>query len=525
MGKTYRNKRYIYDPLYGVIYLPDFIWDIIPSPELQRLREVRLCNINSFCLIGGANINRYEHAIGTCYLAHECLKSWPPLNPMDEKERKLFLLAALLHDVPSAAFGHSVEYVESKIGFKHEAFKYAISGEEEAAAAAYLYKSATLEPIFFGMYRELLSKISSEDLNEIDKIIKGEGRFGPLINSTMDLDNIDNVFRLGYHIGTVNSGEVPLKLAMSLYTKNNKLIVRKEAIPLIEEWHGVRKKLYSLLLLNLEEFSAKCMLTEAMELAKIKKIHPFNWYDVDYELLEKLFKIPSVRIPIKERLFSLDIKFEDVLSKSIMTEELKILFRSHGIDITPSASIELEKDGWRIRSKAKEYFIKVKSGKLVVYKIGIRGIEISEIISRLMKGDLYGCIGIFSTAKTEKYGIFIDTNKRSELEDEITQIIRSKIASRFKSAMVALHSIIDVNKTERQVCIQTDDGRVVKIGKSSNRLLVGVFFRNRDLSIYKMKNVSNGTKIRQEVYTYLSNILEDPNLQEVKLYGEIDECK
>jgi len=40
-----------------------------------------------------------------------------------------------------------------------------------------------------------------------------------------------------------------------------------------------------------------------------------------------------------------------------------------------------------------------------------------------------------------------------------------------------------------------------------------------------MKNVSNGNKIRQEVYTYLSNILEDPNLQEVKLYGEIDECK
>ena len=91
--------------------------------------------------------------------------------------------------------------------------------------------------------------------------------------------------------------------------------------------------------------------------------------------------------------------------------------------------------------------------------------------------------------------------------------------------MVALHSIIDVNKTERQVYIQTDDGRVVKIGKSSNRLLVGVFFRNRDLSIYNMENISNSDKIRREVYIYLSNTLEDSNLQEVKLYGEIDGCK
>lgn len=443
MKKTYKNKKYIYDALYGIIYLPDFIWDIIPCPELQRLREVRLCNINSFCLTGGANINRYEHAIGTCYLAQECLNSWPPLNPISEKEKKLFLLAALLHDVPSAAFGHSVQYIESRFGFKHEAFKYAITGGKETD---YLYKSATLEPIFFGMPRELLSKISDENLDKIDEIINGKGRFGPLINSTMDLDNIDNVFRLGYHIGLVKSGAVPLKLARSLYVEDNKLVIRKEVISFVEDWHKIRKKLYSLLLLNPEEFSAKCMLTEAIEIAKAKEIHPFSWYDIDYELFKKLSDISS---------------------------------------------------------------------------------ESSIIISRLLKGDLYGCIVTFSTIRIDKYGIFSDTRKRTKSEDELNRRIRSKVPSRFKSAMVALHPIIDVNKTERQVCIQTDKGRIAKIGKSSNRLLIGVFFKNQDLNIYKIKNVSNDTmhKIRQEVYIYVSDILEDPNLQEVELYGEINACK
>ena len=440
MKKIHKNKRYVYDPLYGIIYLPDFIWDIIHSPELQRLREVRLCNINSLCLTGGANINRYEHAIGTYHLAQECLNSWPPLNPISEKERKLFLLAALLHDMASAAFGHSVEYIESKEGFDHEkAFEYVAVGEK---GESYQYKSATLEPIFFGMTRELSSKITKEDLEAIGKIITGKGRFGPLINSTMDLDNIDNVFRLAYHIGLVKSGEVPLKLAKSLWIENGKLVLNKEAVYLVEEWHKVRKKLYLLLLRNPEEFSAKCMLTEAIELAKAKDLFSFSWHDVDYELLQKLSEVSS---------------------------------------------------------------------------------ETSVIISRLMKGILYGCIGIFSTTKTDKYKIFSDMSRRRELEDELTEMMRSKFSPRFKSAMVAIHPIIDVNKTERQVCIQTDDDQVIQIGKSSNRLLIGVFLKNVDLDMYKINTLPNNviSRIRHEISICISNILEDERLEEVVLYDEI----
>ena len=444
MKNINKNERYIYDALYGMIYLPEFIWDVIRCPELQRLREVRLCNINSFCLTGGANINRYEHAIGTCHLAEECLNSWRPLNRGSSKEEKRFLLAALLHDVVSGAFGHSLEYIESKEGFEHEkAFDYVVIGGK---GGSYRYKSASLEPIFFGRHRELLSMVPEEDLKAIGAIIEGRGRFGPLVNSTMDLDNIDNVFRLGYHIGLVKSGEVPLKLAKSLYTQNGKLVVKKEAVPLIEEWHKIRKKLYLLLLLNPEEFSAKCMLTEAIELAKKKQVHPFNWYDVDYELLEKLANISA---------------------------------------------------------------------------------EGAVIVSRLMRGDLYGCIAIFSSSKTDKYKVLNSTNKRRELEDEISGIMRSKSAARFKSALIALHPIIDENKIERQVWIGTDEGSTVQIGKSSNQLLIGVFFKNTDLNMYKISNIQGDTvrAVRDKVYAYLSDVLEDKDLCEVNLYEEIKECE
>lgn len=442
MDEALKNKRYIFDPLYGINYFPDFVWNVINSPELQRLREVRLCNINSFCLVGAANINRYEHAIGTCILAKECLNSWPLFNPISKKEYELFLLAALFHDITSAAFGHSVEYIESKEGFEHEkAFEYIVLGKK---SSNYNYKSVTLEPIFFGMCRELLSRLTEEDLKIIGKIIAGKGRFGPLINSDIDLDNIDNVFRLGYHIGIVKSGDIPLELAKSLYIESDKLIAREESIPLFEMWYNVRKNLYSLLLLNPEEFSAKCMLSEAIEIAKVKNIRPFNWYHVDFEVLEKLSKKSS---------------------------------------------------------------------------------ETSVIISRLMTGNLYGCAGIFSTKKTEFFKIFNDLKRKEEIENDIKNKIQENSNLKFKSLIIKIHIIVDINKTERKINITTENKKFISIGNSSNQLLIGVFFKNVDLNFQGILNIPSHLiyKIHQIIINYLSNILNDPELKKIELYNEIKE--
>ena len=537
-----RGKRYIYDPLYGPIYLPNFIWDILSCPELQRLREVRLCNINSLCLTGGANINRYEHAIGTCYLAKICLKNWPPLNPITKEEKIHFLLAALLHDVVSGAFGHSIEYIE---GFKHEEdFVYAVTGEK---GSKYEYMSVSTEPIFFGMSRELIPRLENLkkkyraeiDIKKIGEIIAGKGRFGPLLNNIMDLDNIDNVFRLAYHIGLVKSGEIPIKLAKSLYIKNKKLVIRKNAIHLIEVWYNVRKKLYSFLLLNPEEFSAKCMLTEAIELAKIKEKNPFRWYYVDFELLENLLRIPIVEISVRKPIppdmkSTLSIDFKKELDKLNISKNLKsTLLEQYGIDLSSSVIVEKIGDEWKIKDGDKEYLIKKRRSEFVIYKVVKRGESISTIISRLMKGELYGCIGIFSTSRTEKANIFFDFSKKRELEDELSSIIREKcgtILSRLKNAMIAIHPIIDVNKTERQVIIDTDDGESIKVGKSSNRLLIGVFFRNKELNIYDLfslneKHPEKLKRVKEEVYKYLVEILDDLNLKKLELYGELNEYR
>jgi hypothetical protein len=515
--------RYIYDPLYGIVYLPQYMWTVLSCPELQRLREVRLCNINSLCLTGGANINRFEHSIGTCHLALECLANWPPLNPLDERTKRQFILAALLHDIANGPFGHSIEYIESKKGFDpEEAFKYVVLG---TPGQSYNYWQARLEPIFFSLQKDLVRRLPMEDIEAIGKIIGGKGRLGQLINGNMDLDNIDNVFRLAYHIGIVKSGEVALNLARSLFVERGKVVVKEKGASQIQEWFNVRRKLYSFLLLNPEEFSAKCMLSEAVELAKLKPGFALTWHDTDYDLLVRLLNASPIRLEERGYLFAIDTSFENELNCGVLSEKLKSVLEQKRLRLSSNAQLELMSGGWKIIDKVKDktkcYIIEKNQQKLDVYMKVLRGFDVRGIIKSLVKGDLYGCVGIFSTTKTEKGTIFDDPHTRRELENGASEIVGRTFQGRFRSVSIAFHLIKDINKTERQIAIEMDNGQIATIGTSSKRHLIGAFFRNPQLNLYHVNDKPRIVgKIRKEILTYLSTCLEDPAIEEVRLYGE-----
>lgn len=515
------RRPYICDALYGIIHFPDFVWEVITTTELQRLREIRLCNVNSLCLTGGANINRYEHAIGTCYLALKCLKQWPNLNPINDDERRQLVLAALLHDTLNAPLGHSIQYIASKDGYEPEKhFQGAIA---EGHAEHYYYRSAKLEPIFFKMYGDLIDKISKEDLLAIGNIISGKGRLGPLINGSIDLDNIDNVFRFAYHLGIIRTGKAALGLANSIYIEGGRLTVKQEAIPLLKQWFDVRKRLYSFLLLNPQEFSAKCMLGEAFEYAKEQNFaYSFSWHDTDYEFLTKLNNLPSARESVREYLFDLSANLSKSLNEHIISDELCKQFENQGHALSHKQTIEGTVDGWKITDNTKVYLIekRAESDSLSVFKCVPRAFEISATIRRLMKGDLYGCIGIFSSNKIEERSRFKDLYQRRAMENRASEIVRT-LKGRFNKAIVVFHLIEDINKTERKINVRTSDGGIVEVGKSLNRLLIGTFFRNQQLSMHNVDSYSDGIeKVRSNIHKYLSSVLKDPELNELTMYGE-----
>ena len=427
-----QSERYIFDVLYGKIQFPDYVWKILPSPELQRLREVRLCNINSLCLTGGANINRYEHALGTAYLALLCLKKWPTLIPLEVQRR--IVLAALLHDISSGAFGHSVQYVIHSSGFEHEAVDHLFDAVD--ASPAFTYQHLSLEPVFFGMPKHLHTLLGNERAEFIVNLIAGRGYYGQLISAEMDLDNIDNVFRLAYHIGVTRDTTTPLHLAQSIWVSSNGLTVSRDAIKLVQRWQMVRRRLYDFLLLNPDEFSAKCMLERALTRGASEA--DFLWHDVDFELLQKIAGASS---------------------------------------------------------------------------------EGKDLASRLMIGNLYGCLGIYVTTNIDCHDQLADGVVRGELEKRLSQALRNVKIAALTNAVVRLHTIRDVGKTERGVTVATDDGAAITIGAESRRVLIGVFVENRHLSMDKLPpQLVEAPPVQDAVRRTLSAALGP--LKALKLYAE-----
>jgi uncharacterized protein len=295
-------RRYLLDPLYGVIRPAPSIWELMAAPELQRLREVRMSNVNSLTLTGSGGITRFEHSVGTAHLGALCALAMD-LAP---DEARLFEMACLLHDVGSAGFGHSLQYVLSSKGFGHESIFDLVLGRSDPASH-FSYQTDLLESVYFGVTRGLRDRLPREDLAWIGRTVQGKGPLGPLLNGTMDLDNIDNVFRLGYHMGITRPEGTPEILAHALRINAGELGLERNLHERVEHWYEARSRLYGFLLLNADEMAATCMLREASEIASARSSLEFRWQDVDFRVAEKLFEAGSESRTIVQRLMHGDL--------------------------------------------------------------------------------------------------------------------------------------------------------------------------------------------------------------------------
>ena len=258
------ESRLLVDALYGLQTLDHFLADLIEQPEVQRLRDVRLSNINSSTLPGAANISRFEHSVGTALLAGRTARI---LN-LDNSDRHKLVLAALLHDVAITPYGHLMEegFAYAEMRYDHEGrLLQILQGEAEHGTHDY--------QIFRGQsvgFRKVLSRRPYSTLGidpaEIMLIIQGRGRLGPLINGSIDLDNIDNVCRMAYHIGIPHRRGLPGDLAQIFTSRNKTIRLRGDKVDLVNDWLNLRFRLYSTLMTNATDFSAKAMLVEAIRL-------------------------------------------------------------------------------------------------------------------------------------------------------------------------------------------------------------------------------------------------------------------
>ena len=539
---------YVWDALYGKIDFSPLVYKCMLSPEVQRLREVRLCNINSLFITGSANINRFEHSVGTAYLASINIEASVQKHlGLRKKEKEIFVIAALLHDVANGPFGHSYEYIMEKKGFIPEQGLGDVFTDVVSVGKGAHKNSSPFETIFFGKLRALTSILNSSQKEEVSHIIAGNHPLSKLISDSIDLDNIDNVFRMAYHMGLAFRREAPQKLAESMFIENGSMLFLEDAKTYLEEWYSVRQKVYKFLLLNPQEFAGKYMLTEAMDILfecisqDKAQGHDIKWNYTDYQLMEELDQLKEVWLKRKTLLLE---NIDDETVNKIMGIELKEKQKAFLKEYLESLTLEVP-----IKEKGKTANIRklslsenfeysyVENSSITItnrnmtfeisesklYKVVNIRYNPSKIVSRLMTGDLYQCLMILETTDINKYGNFLEYAKRITLEDELEAKIRT--TKEFSRLSIGIHPILDKNKTERQLRIRIKgmDDTIVIGDIASNKLLIGVFIKNEPyglkhakLSIGKMQD-----QLTKNVMEFFSSYFES-GVKAIPLYEEVD---
>lgn len=272
------------DPLFGPIDVPDWIDRILLAPEVQRLREVRLINTTTPHLAALSDTRRYTHTLGVLYLA---LRVHPRLGAFTREERDALLIAAVLHDVGTPPFAHLFEYLlKAMSGWTHEGMlRHIVAGDfSPQGKYAQLYYDNQLA------LGRLLEDRPEETRLAVD-YVEGRGSLAPLIAGRLDLDNIDNVYRMCSLLGFRPDIHDALELADALTVEGGSIRIPVSAFESLERWRHWRRRAYEVLAFDESSLQGQAMLTDALSIAmRLNLLTEANWAMTDEQLLIFLHK-------------------------------------------------------------------------------------------------------------------------------------------------------------------------------------------------------------------------------------------
>ncbi|MGN1362211.1 MAG: HD domain-containing protein [Methanobrevibacter sp.] len=166
-----KYNKFIRDSIHGDLPITELEKEIMDYPQFQRLRRIKQLGFTSL-IYPGANHSRFEHCIGTMYLASLLGKE---LNLTDD-EIQLVRLSGMLHDIGHGPFSH---VSESVMDVKHEEL------------TEFVIKNTSIS-----------TKLSENyNLDKIVDIINGKGKLGPIISGELDVDRMDYLIRDSHYTG------------------------------------------------------------------------------------------------------------------------------------------------------------------------------------------------------------------------------------------------------------------------------------------------------------------------------------
>ncbi len=264
----------IIDPIYGHVAISKLEQLIINTPEMARLRRIQQLGLADLAF-PGANHTRFEHSVGTLFMADKIAKALGLTHEEISKVR----MAALLHDVGHCAFSHVIESIlkrnpsyqpvlNGKNFMNHEMFtKFIIANSFHIMPEIAEHADAS----FF----QEVSRIATGDIEGVPKPYLSQ-----IISNDIDADRIDFLLRDSYHTG-VSFGLVDVdQIIGSMSLHNGSIILggtlsydEDMALTAAESMLIARAHHYSAIIHNPRTQGARVMLLHALEktLARYKE--------------------------------------------------------------------------------------------------------------------------------------------------------------------------------------------------------------------------------------------------------------
>lgn len=285
----------VHDPLYGAFTLPEFVGDLLLTPSVRRLSSVRLLNYGAPSLAALGEIRRYSHTIGVVRLAFE-----NGLIELSESETKALIAAIILHDVGTPAFGHLFEYrLRDWFAWSHE-------GVVAHVLANYHVKEGTAHFFNQGGRNRLASifKRHRIDADLLVEIIEKRHYLSLYVFGSIDFDNIDNVARMNWGIGS--RVDISKIFALSRAIKvapSGEILLKREDRGLVEYWMSLRREAYDVIVFDELTVAGQAVLTKALDLAFASgELVKDDWDKRDEELVEILAGTRSAKSLIAQDL-------------------------------------------------------------------------------------------------------------------------------------------------------------------------------------------------------------------------------
>ncbi|CAG8821510.1 34740_t:CDS:10, partial [Gigaspora margarita] len=184
------SNKLIKDPIHGYIKFENWVIQFIDTPQFQRLRDIKQLG-TAFYVFPGATHTRFEHSLGTAYLAYNLtkrLQEQQGKNNYDERNLKCVTLAALCHGLGHGPYSHLFDrdFIKDSLG---------INWKHEEGSITMFQDLLDKNPIDF----KYMGLEKPDDVEIIKALIKGDPKSLTLTESTRNIPK--------YLFNIVNNGE------------------------------------------------------------------------------------------------------------------------------------------------------------------------------------------------------------------------------------------------------------------------------------------------------------------------------